>query len=62
MGVDNQKAANILDKLIQCLYLQSIGQCPNVTCNKCEYNTNHYDTSEIIEAMKMALEALESDT
>jgi hypothetical protein len=60
--MDKQKAVNLLDKLIQCEYLQYVDKCPNVVCNDCEYNTSHYDTSEIIEAMKMALEALESDT
>ena len=52
---------NILDKLIQCLYLQSKGHCPNVTCNECEYNTDKYSTDEIIQALKKALEALERD-
>lgn len=61
MRMDKQKAANTLDKLIQCLYLQSIGQCPNVTCNECDYSTDMYSTDEIIEAMKTALEALEDD-
>lgn len=60
--MDKQKAVNLLDKLIQCEYLQYVDKCPNVVCNDCEYNIYHYDTNEIIEAMKMALEALESDT
>ena len=60
--MDKQKAVNLLDKLIQCEYLQYVDKCPDAVCNNCEYNTNHYDTNEIIEAMKMALEALESDT
>lgn len=59
--MDKQKAVNLFDKFIQCLYLQSIGHCPNVTCNECDYNTDMYSTDEIIEAMKMALEALEDD-
>lgn len=60
--MDKQKAVNLLDKLIQCEYLQYVDKCPDAVCNNCEYNTSHYGTSEIIEAMKMALEALESDT
>lgn len=59
--MDKQKAVNLLDRLIQCEYLQYINKCPCVTCNNCEYNTYHYDTSEIVEAMKMALKALEDD-
>ena len=58
---NKQKAANILDKLIQCRYLRYIDKCSNVTCKYCGYNTNQYDTSEIIEAMKMALKALEKE-
>lgn len=60
--MEQRKAINILDKLIQCKYLQDADKCPNVICGDCEYNIYHYDASEIIEAMKMALEALESDT
>lgn len=62
MQMDKQKAVNLLDKFIQCEYLQYVDKCPNVVCNDCEYNIYHYDTNEIMEAMKMALEALESDT
>ena len=60
--MEQRKAINILDKLIQCLYLQSIGECPNVTCNECDYSTDMYSTDEIIQALKKALEALEGDT
>lgn len=59
--MDKQKAVNLLDKLIQCEYLEYVDKCPKAACDDCEYNICHYDTSEIIEAMKMALEALEDD-
>ena len=59
--MNKQKAANLLDKLIQCRYLRDVDKCPNVPCRDCEYSTEHYDTREIIEAMKMALEALERE-
>lgn len=60
--MEKREAINILDKFIQCEYLQYIDKCPDeVVCNNCEYNIYHYDTSEIIEAMKMALKALEGD-
>lgn len=62
MKMDKQKAVNLLDKFIQCNYLQYVDKCPNdVPCRDCEYNVDRYNTSEIIEAMKMALEALESE-
>lgn len=57
--MDKRKAINILDKVIQCEYLQYIDRCPDVACNECEYN--HCNTSELIEAMKMALQVLEGD-
>lgn len=60
--MEKREAINILDKFIQCEYLQHIDKCPDeVVCNNCEYNIYRYDTSEIIEAMKMALKALEGD-